>query len=134
MINLLLAASLHLPLPRAEDKCYGSPVPVATGNVPSDDTVAHSVVNIWAFLDEVHKPMAWMYKNASGEYFVQLSARVDQAEARSWKLPNALLKRPYVGSNYDIVRTSAGTIVPITTTLLDHGYTLSGCFRSDMKM
>jgi len=86
LFEALLASSLTVPRPNAE--CYGSPpaFQIATGNTPYTNDpstrwqsspkidAATTVVNIWAFLQNGTPPAtAWLYKNASGTYVVQVN-------------------------------------------------------------
>jgi hypothetical protein len=57
--------------------CYNSLLVVGTDNAPGGSGRSTTVVNIWAFIfrdkDGELKPLAWVYKNAGGDYWIQTS-------------------------------------------------------------
>lgn len=135
MISILFAAGLYaLSTPSSGATCYGSPIPVGTGNVPLDNNVSHSVTNTWVFLDSKRMPVAWIYKNGSREYYVQLSSRISAQVAKSWNLSPSFLKRPYNGSNYIPSPVSSQSLFPLATAFLARGYRLVGCFTDDFTL
>lgn len=56
--------------------CYQSQFVLGTSNVPVSSGRATTIVNIWVVLkpkDDV--PLAWVYKNASGQFWIQANNR-----------------------------------------------------------
>ena len=57
--------------PRVAATCYESRVALGTDNIPVSNGLATSVVDIWAILATDGTPVAWIFQNERGEYWVQ---------------------------------------------------------------
>jgi len=74
-----VAPATSAPITRATvgAGCYGSRAQIGTGNEPLGSGRATTVVNIWAVLRndsrDRPRPIAWIFKNASGEFWIQVS-------------------------------------------------------------
>lgn len=113
MTHLILAVALrsaHLSGPKVDAKCYQSVFNLGTDNVPVGNGLSTSVVNIWAFNDRTGRSVAWLYKNNSGKYYLQISKVVDPRIASSLGINSKFLKRPIPGGNYTPIRVSTSDI------------------------
>jgi len=136
-VTLALALSLGtagMPGPaKIGATCMKSPVDIATDNEPDDNTIEHSVVNIWAFRSgESGTVIGWLYKNKVGAYFVQLS------EAAA-ELAHVGALRDYVrntsGGGNDLPKqTSPAELVDLENILAAKGIQRFACFAGDYKM
>lgn len=137
-MSILLAIALNvLPVqsPRNDGQCYNAPRRLGTDNIPLDDTLAHSIVNIWAFIEINHKqPIAFVYRNHSAEYYFEFTQLMSDHMGKSWKIPAKFLDRNHAGINYHPVKVDSDTILRIQQLLLSHNIVLTGCFTHDLKM
>ena len=137
-MSLILVAALSiLPVqePRNDAQCYNSVRRLGTDNVPLDDSLRHSVVNVWAFIGRGEaQPIAFLYKNYSSEYYLEFTNSMREALARSWGIPSKFLIRPHSGVNFAPQRVSADEMLKIEQVLLSHNAVLAGCFAHDLRM
>ena len=86
--------------PTVGAQCEGSRSVYAlgTGNIPGSSGQATTVVNIWTILPPKGPPLAWIYKNLAGGYFVQLN-NVHYAGAIREAFPHMLTARLLHGSS-----------------------------------
>lgn len=115
--------------------CFGSPITesLGAGNIASTlSSVSTSVVNIWAFVDaREDAPIAWLFKDAIGDYYLQFSSRANPRSFRSirhyWLYFHG--PGPYVPTN---VRSKQ--LVAIENILGARGIVRVSCFAHDYKM
>ena len=84
-MSIILAILVSLASARISDPivgvaCYGSPLVVGASYVPASIGQSTTVVNIWAELlpskePGIDDPIAWIYKNAVGDYYLQVNYR-----------------------------------------------------------
>lgn len=72
---VLLTLSDIIPRsPAIDATCAGSNFFLGTGNVPQSNDPATNIVNVWAVLREDQTPpLAWIAKNASNQYWIQVN-------------------------------------------------------------
>lgn len=137
-MSILFAAVLNvLPVqePRNNAQCYNTVRRLGTDNVPMDNTLAHSVVNVWAFLSpgEAH-PVAFLYKNYSSEYYLEFTKFISIRDAASWRIPSRFLVRKVEGVNFRPQRVNTSEILGVQQLLLSHNVVMTGCFTHDLQM
>lgn len=135
MIPLLLAtlvATATLPSPTVDATCASAPLHIATDNVPIGNGIPTSVVNIWWFSEGTSQPVAWLYRNAVGHYYMQFNGRVDAARYKDLPMSSTLLRAS--NGYYPIVRLDGEQIVRIESALLVQGVARGACFSADYKM
>ena len=136
MIAFFLAATMTLPQPKQDAGCLGSPLHVATDNVPIGSGISTSVVNIWGFVPRGSSAAdAWLYKNDSGKYYVQFAGTVPPQKYRT-VISAEYLNGYKAGSKrfYPIIEASASRLITLENQLLGIGIERRACFLSDYKM
>jgi hypothetical protein len=77
-VLLGIAPSPSQPISQARvgQSCYDSLLVIGTDNVPVGNGKPTTIVNIWALLKQKsgdNQPIAWIYKNAAGNYWIQVA-------------------------------------------------------------
>ena len=144
MLSFFLAALLEIGrsqgrivAPTAGAVCMGSSAitQIGTDNLGNpDNTIGTSIVNIWGFAHrESGSTIAWLYKNAIGDYYLQFPKR---AEAHSY-LYIKNQTRFFSGKGqfgYVPEKISPAELISIENLLGAHDIVRLSCFTRDFKM
>lgn len=120
--------------------CMGSPWALGTDNIPMTDQAATTIVNIWAFQTSRGKPVAWLYKNESKQFWFQANSKSSGDIIKlHGTLPSDLYKRIVVppknasdGPNFAPALLSANDMRRLDTALRRQGIVREGCFHGDL--
>lgn len=140
MIGAIILATALWKMPATPligRQCFSSPLFLATDNAPLNNEISTSVVNIWAFIGPPvdPRPVAWLYKNASGKFYIQFRGPELPSYHSALPFAEKLFARAKNSPTFfPIVPVNIAQIFMLENTLGQHGIVRESCFLNDYQL
>lgn len=132
----LAAATAGLRAPKVNASCFGAPLRLVTDNAPVGNSGPTSVVDIWAFTRSDFQPVAWLYENGLGDYYIQFNHQANLESYLGIPMSSEILQKrtPRTGTYYPIVRLALKAFIDVENSLLARGLVRRACFNRAYKL